>query len=353
MLLSHYKNPDQSHIEKLVEDIAFFHEKGYEFSIVSSGAVGFGMDMVGLTSRPTNLKNIQALASIGQNMLMQQWNQWFQKYNLPVGQILLTYDIIENRQRYLHARDCLQSVLHYKAVPIINENDSVAVDELKFGDNDTLSALTSILMDADLLILFSDIGGLYDHNPHENPQAKRISYMEKINDETYRLIEDRPNELSLGGMASKLKAAEKSAQMGTAVIITDGLKPDLRSLLNGKDVGTFFQPEKKYEKKRKRWIFFNHKIKGKLVVDEGAENALIHHSKSLLPGGIIQIEGQFTEGSIVGIFNTENEMIGKGISQYSSDDIQKIKGQRTDHIVLENGKRFYDEVIHRDNMIIL
>ncbi len=352
VLLNHYKSPDSSGIEQLVSDVASYYEKGVEFSIVTSGAVGFGMDAVGIETRPTNIKNIQALASIGQSLLMQKWSRLFEQYGLRVGQILLTYDIIENRQRYLHARDCLQSVLSYHAIPIINENDSVAIDELKFGDNDTLSALTAILMDADLLILFSDIAGLYEENPHKNPKAKRLSFVEKITEETYNLIDDKQNSLSLGGMTSKLKAAERSTQMGTAVIIADGFSPDLDAILKGKDVGTYFRPEKKYEKKRKRWIFFNHKIKGKIFVDSGAENALISHSKSLLPGGVIGTEGEFSEGSIVGIYNQDHVMIGKGITVYSSSEIDLIKGRRTDEIELEN-KRSNDEVIHRDNMIII
>ena len=353
VLLNHYKNPDQSHIEKLAADIVKYSLKGTEFSIVTSGAVGFGMEVVGLESRPTGIKHIQALASIGQSLLMQKWHQLFEKHDIHVGQILLTYDIIENRQRYLHARDCLQSVLAYHAIPIVNENDSVAIDELKFGDNDTLSALTAILMDADLLILFSDIAGLYDKNPHRYPEAERISYVDKISEHTYSLIEDRQNPLTMGGMKSKLDAAERSTQMGTSVIIADGMNPDLDAILKGKDIGTFFKPEKKYEKKRKRWIFFNHKIKGKIIIDQGAEEALVKHSKSLLPGGIISVEGEFSEGSIVGIYNQNHQMLGKGISQYSNEDIEKIKGQRTEDIRSVQLDNYYDEVIHRDNMIII
>lgn len=353
VLLSHFKESNQSQMVQLVSDIAKFHQRGYEFTIVTSGAVGFGMDVVGLETRPTNLKNIQALASIGQSILMQKWHQLFQQFNLFAGQILLTYDIIENRQRYLHARDCLKSVLSYNTIPIVNENDSVAVDELKFGDNDTLSALTSILMDADLLILFSDIAGLYNRNPHKNYEAERISYIEKITSDTYALIDDKPNELSIGGMTSKLKAAERSTQMGTSVIIADGYHPDLNGILNGKDIGTFFKPEKKYEKKRKRWIFFNHKIKGRIFIDPGAEKALVQHSKSLLPGGITAVNGNFLSGAIVGIFNHEHKMIGKGITHYSSGDIDRIKGLRTDEIKMDDSTFYYDEVIHRDNMIII
>jgi glutamate 5-kinase len=353
VLLAYDRDGMEAEIRRLVDDIVVFRNDGYEFSIVTSGAVGLGMKVLGLETRPTDLKKIQALASIGQTLLMQKWNALFEARGVRTGQILLTYDIIEDRNRFLHARDCLRSLIDFQAVPIINENDSVAVEELKFGDNDTLSALTAILMDAELLVLFSDIDGLFSGNPHRRADAKRISYVDRIDDSLFALIEDRQNGLSLGGMRSKLLAAQRSASMGTGVVITSGLHPNLRDILEGRDVGTFIRPEKKYEKKRKRWIFFNHKIRGRIIVDEGAENALVHGSKSLLPGGIVRTEKDFPEGSIVGIYNLRNEMIGKGITHYSSDEIEKIKGRRTDQVKPLSTKRFYEEVIHRDNMIML
>jgi glutamate 5-kinase len=354
VLLSHDKDLEKEKITKLAEDIVFFRSKGYEFYIVTSGAVGFGMAALGVEARPTDLKKIQALASIGQGLLMQKWNEVFQKYHIPVGQILLTYDVIENRKRFLHARDCLNSLEEYGAIPIINENDTVAVDELKFGDNDTLSAMASNLIEADLLILFTDTDGVYTMNPHKHPDAVRIPLIEEVNDAVFSLIEDKQNQLSLGGMRSKLKAAQMSATAGTGVVITDGYAPALRAILEGKDVGTFIKPENTFVKEKKKWIFFNQKIRGKIFVDQGAENALVNHLKSLLPGGVIRTEENFDEGSLVGVFNTQGEMIGKGIAFYSSEEIERIKGQRTDEIRkdLEGEKRFNEEIIHRDNMIV-
>ncbi|MBN1895121.1 glutamate 5-kinase [bacterium] len=353
VLLAYDRGEREAEIRRLVEDIAAFREKGYEFSIVTSGAVGLGMKELGLDSRPTDIKKIQALASIGQTLLMQKWNALFEARGVRTGQILLTYDIIENRNRFLHARDCLRALIGFKGIPIINENDSVAVEELKFGDNDTLSALAAVLLDADLLVLFSDIDGVFSRNPHRYADAERISYVDRIDDSLFSRIEDKQNGLSLGGMRSKLLAAQRSASMGTGVVITSGMNPNLRDILQGRDIGTFIRPEEKYEKKRKRWIFFNHKIRGKIIVDEGAENALVHGSKSLLPGGIVRTEKEFPEGSIVGIYNLRNEMIGKGITHYSSEDIEKIKGRRTDQVRAFSTKRFSEEVIHRDNMIVL
>jgi len=320
---------------------------------VTSGAVGFGMKILGIEKRPTTLKKIQALASVGQSVLMERWTDLFKQYDIPVGQILLTYDIIENRNRFLHARDCMKSLIDFGAIPIVNENDSVAVDELKFGDNDTLSALTANLMDADLLVLFTDTDGIYDKNPHHYQDARRIRFLDKIADDTFALIEDKQDNYSIGGMASKLKAAQLSVSCGTGVVITDGNTPRLREILQGEDFGTFIKPGKTYAKKRKKWIFFNQKIKGKIYVDDGAEEALVHHMKSLLPGGIVRTERNFLEGSIVGIFNQRDVMIGKGITYYSSSDIERIKGLRTDEVEEKIGEQFYTEIIHRDNMIIL
>ncbi|MCK4812433.1 MAG: glutamate 5-kinase, partial [Candidatus Marinimicrobia bacterium] len=277
----------------------------------------------------------------------------FARNNLNTGQILLTYDIIENRKRFLHARDCMLSLMRYGAIPIINENDSVAVDALKFGDNDTLSALASSLMDADLLILFTNTDGFFTKNPHHCDDAERIGYLDKIDDATFKLIEDKQNHLSLGGMTSKLQAAQRATLSGVGVVISNGFTPNLKGILEGEDIGTYIKPDTKFQKKRKRWIFFNHKIKGKIIVDQGAETALISQTKSLLPGGVLKIEGDFQEGTIVGIFNADQEMIGKGITYYSNSDIEKIKGQRTNNINKAVVNRFYNEIIHRDNMIIL
>ncbi len=354
VLLSHYFDGGKNgQMSQLVRDIASYQKKGYQFAIVSSGAVGFGMNVMGIENRPSGLKKIQALASIGQGLLMQKWNDLFARNNLNTGQILLTYDIIENRKRFLHARDCMLSLMRYGAIPIINENDSVAVDALKFGDNDTLSALASSLMDADLLILFTNTDGFFTKNPHHCDDAERIGYLDKIDDATFKLIEDKQNHLSLGGMTSKLQAAQRATLSGVGVVISNGFTPNLKGILEGEDIGTYIKPDTKFQKKRKRWIFFNHKIKGKIIVDQGAETALISQTKSLLPGGVLKIEGDFQEGTIVGIFNADQEMIGKGITYYSNSDIEKIKGQRTNNINKAVVNRFYNEIIHRDNMIIL
>ena len=352
VLLNHCKDVNAKRINQLIQDVVYFRQKGYTFSIVTSGAVGFGMNLLGIEKRPTALKKVQALASIGQSLLMEKWTTFFQKNGIRTGQILLTYDIIENRKRFLYARDCFNALFEYDAIPIVNENDSVAVDELKFGDNDTLSALTANLVDADLLILFTDTDGVFNKNPYKHRDAECIRFIEQIDDEFLHGIEDKEDELSTGGMKSKLIAARLAAESGTGVIIANGYNPELRAILEGKEVGTFIKPKLTYIKKRKRWIFFNQRIKGKIIVDKGAEDALVNHSKSLLPGGVVRAEKDFSEGSIVGIFNIDDKMIGKGITYYSSKDIVKIKGKKTFQIKSVMGKDCYDEIIHRDNMII-
>jgi len=352
VLLSHYKDVNTKRINQLIQDVVYFKQKGYTFSIVTSGAIGFGMNLLGIEKRPTALKKIQALASIGQSLLMEKWTTFFHENGVRVGQILLTYDIIENRKRFLYARDCFNALFEYDAVPIVNENDSVAVDELKFGDNDTLSALTANLIDADLLVLFTDTDGVFTKNPYKHRDAEYIKYIKEINDEFLRVTEDKEDELSTGGMKSKLMAARLAAESGTSVVITNGYNPKLRAILEGKEIGTFIKPKPTYTKKRKRWIFFNQRIKGKIIVDRGAEEALVRHSKSLLPGGVVRTEKDFYEGSIVGIFNIDNKMIGKGITYYSSKDIAEIKGKKTSQIRSIMGKDYYDEIIHRDNMVI-
>jgi glutamate 5-kinase len=353
VLLSLHKNEGSPELMQLMMDIAAYREKGYEIALVSSGAVGFGMDRLGLETRPPGLKKKQALSAVGQALLMQKWNDLFRLWGIPTGQVLVTYDIIENRKRFLYTRDCLLSLFKYGAIPIINENDTVSVDELMFGDNDTLSALVASLIDADLLILYTDTDGLYTDNPHKNKDAERINVLETIDDSTFDFIDDKANALSLGGMTSKLEAALKSTQGGANVIITSGFTPNLKGILEGEDIGTFIKADARFHSKRKRWIFFNHKIKGKIFVDDGAAKALIKGNKSLLPGGVIKVEGNFIQGNIVGIFDRNNKMIAKGMTYYPSTDIDKIKGKRTGNIDKNKLKKYYDEIIHRDNMIIV
>lgn len=353
VLLSQHNAIERGRVGPLVEDIAALKKEGYEFIIVSSGAVGFGMASMGLTKRPERLKKVQALAAIGQNLLMQDWHRIFSEKQVSIGQILLTYGVLEDRRRYLHAKDCLNALLCFGAIPIVNENDSVAVEELKFGDNDALSAITSLLVDADLLVLFTDTDGLYDKNPNTDADAERIRFIERIDDDLLATIHDRNNGLSRGGMRSKLEAAKRSQESGTGVIIADGLNPELRRILNGEDVGTFVRPNPNRITAKKKWIFFNTKPRGRIIVDEGAAKALSQSTRSLLASGIVRVEGEFSDGAVVAVCAPSGEVIGRGVSYYSSADIERIKGKQTEEIPAIIGKSYYDEVIDRDNLILV
>lgn len=353
VLLSHHNDIDRGRITKLVEDIAALKKKGYEIIIVSSGAVGFGMSSLHLDRRPNKLKNVQALAAIGQNLLMQDWSAIFATQGITIGQVLLTYGVLEDRRRYLHAKGCMNALLEYGAVPIVNENDTVSVEEIKFGDNDALSAITALLTDADLLVLFTDTDGLFDSNPKDNANAARLDFINKVDDNIMALVQDKTNSWSLGGMQSKLTAAKRSSESGTAVVIADGFNPRLADILEGKTIGTFIKPQKSKINGKKKWISFNTKIKGTLVVDDGAAKALAGRRKSLLPSGITAVEGEFKEGAVVGIANLNGEIIARGMTYYSSTDVRRILGKKSEQIEKIIGKTYYDEVIDRNNLILV
>ncbi len=311
------------------------------------------MSSLGIEKRPDKLKNVQALAAIGQNLLMQDWSAIFAKQDIKIGQVLLTYGVVEDRRRYLHAKDCMSALLEYGAVPVVNENDTVSVDELKFGDNDALSAMTALLTDADLLVLFTDTDGLFDSNPKDNVNAARLDFINKVDDNVMAKVQDKTNSWSLGGMTSKLRAAKRSSDSGTAVVIADGFDPRLADIVAGKTVGTFIKPQKSRINGKKKWISFNTKIKGTIVVDDGAAKALSEKRKSLLPSGIVSVEGEFKDGAVVGIANLKGELIARGITYYSSTEVRLIQGKKSEQIAEIIGKTYYDEVIDRNNLILV
>jgi len=339
-------------IKSFVKQISELKKQGKKISIISSGSVGFGMKHLGLKVRPTEIYQVQALASIGQNDLMEMWRGLFKQYDINLGQILLTNDIFEDRKRFLHAKDCIKSLHEYNAIPIINENDTVSIDELQFGDNDRLSALATQLSDADLLILYTDTDGIYTANPKKDKTAKRISIINKIDENIYKTINDDKNSLSKGGMTSKIESAELCAKSGVFVVIANGETSSIKNILDGKDIGTFILGNPKKRKGKKRWILFNKRTHGKIFIDEGAENAIKNSNKSLLSSGIISVEGIFNQDNLIGIYNEKNKRIAKGVSYYSSFEIEKIKGCKTSEIKDILGHKSYDEIINRDNLLI-
>jgi len=340
-------------IEKLVRSISDLHNKGYEVILVTSGAIGAGMGKLNLKERPKNIPQKQAVAAVGQVTLIHLYQKIFAEYGKIVGQLLLTKDDISDRHRYLNGRNTTFALLEQGAIPIVNENDAVVVDEIKVGENDSLSAFVSSLIDADLLIIFSDIDGLYDANPHTNPNAKLISLIETIDDSIRAVAGDAGSKLGTGGMATKIKAAEIATESGTNMIIAHGENPNiLSSIVNGEEIGSLFLKSKKNVKAKKHWLKYSSKKIGNIFVDEGAEKALLKH-KSLLAKGIVKIDGKFEKGDVVSIKNLENKELAVGITSYSYNEVEKIIGKHTKEFEKILGYKDYDEVIHINNMEII
>lgn len=344
---------DERRITHLVDDIADLFKQGKQVVFVSSGAVGAGLKVVGMKHRPTEIKDLQMAAAVGQTRLINCYYQLFAKNQCNISQVLLTHADLKHRQRHLNARNTMLNLLDHRIIPIVNENDVVTVDELRFGDNDMLSALVSALIDADLLIILTSPNGLRQFLA--TGSTKRISYVEEINEEILTLIQPKTDKLSLGGMSSKLQATELALRTGTQVIIASGKQPGiLAQIIQGKDVGTLFGNYQQSAglQKRKRWISYFHRPQGSIVVDEGAQKALQQGGKSLLPSGIKQVEGNFSVGSLVLIKALNGELIGHGLSEYNHQEIEKIMGKHSKEIanlIVSSGR---EEVIHRNNMVI-
>lgn len=318
--------------------------------IVSSGAIGIGMQKLNLNKRPKTISEKQAAAAIGQPELMNIYSNYFNKYQIKVAQVLLTHSEFEDRKLYLNASNTLQALLKYKTIPVINENDTVATDEIKFGDNDTLAALVSILFDADLMVLLTDIDGLY---ANINDKCSLIREVADINNEIEECAQPSSRENTVGGFLSKIKSAKICVNTGIGVLICSGLKKnEITKFLCGESVGTYFYPEQSVLKGKKRYIAYNLKSKGKIMIDAGAVEALRRKGKSLLPSGITEVEGDFELGDCVSIFH-KNSIIAKGITNYDSWIIKKFRGKKTKDIKSEFPELFSDEeIIHRDNMVL-
>ena len=328
-------------------------QTGLEVILVSSGAMASGVKKIGLSARPDELPKRQAVAAVGQAGLMMEYEKAFGRYRLKVAQILLTSEDLSNRKRYLNARNTLNTLLAWRVVPIINENDTVWVEEIKLGDNDNLAAMITLLMDADLLINLTDIDGLFNRDPRVYPDAELITTVTRINQDTEKYAGEIPGALGTGGMTSKIKAAKKVNSAGVPMVIARGDRPNiLLKLFSGQKHGTFFIPQKQRLTSRKCWIAYSLKPKGIITIDEGAVKAILKNGKSLLPSGIVAVKNDFGVGSPVEFQNQRNESLGIGLVNYSSNDINKIKGLKSSRIKQVLGHKSYDEVIHRDNLAI-
>lgn len=343
---------DLSLINALIKDIEALYRKKYQILIVTSGAIVAGLKDLKLGSRPTDLPLKQAASAVGQVKLMHSYSAAFKKYDIPTAQILLTREDLQNRHRYLNARNTMLRLLEKGVIPIINENDTVAVEEIKFGDNDTLSALVALMMDADLLAILTDICGLYTDIPHENKKAKLISYVEKITSSIEKMAKCKGE--GTGGMETKIQAAKMLTESGIPVVIADGREKEiLTKLISCEEIGTFFAPAEQKKKGKKKWIAFSLKSKGQIIVDKGAKEALLKGGKSLLPSGILSVKGTFDSGDSVSITEENGKELARGLANYTNKEIQKIKGLKSSEIKKTLGYKDYDEVIHRDNLVVL
>ena len=346
---------DKNRIMGLSKQVVDLRLRGFSVVLVSSGSIGAGISALGLQKRPGILPELQAAAAIGQGKLIEIYNKCFEKHGYHAAQLLLTRQDFEDRQRYLNTCNTLHSLLNFKTIPIINENDTISVDEITFGDNDILSALVTNLLQADLLILLSSVDGLYTTPPTSGKRCRVLSVVDSISDDIKRLAFKQKTKEGVGGMESKLEAANIATGSGEAVIIANGMQSGILSkIMNYDDVGTLFVPCNKKITSRKRWIGFTVKPKGRVYIDEGALGALQKKGKSLLPSGVVKIDGKFVKGDVVSVVDVVGKReIARGLMNYSADEVQKVKGLRTSLIKKTLGSKPYDEIIHRDNMVLL
>lgn len=345
---------NEERIAALAEELHQLMAGGRKVALVSSGAVGAGMGLLNLSERPRDLAHLQAVAAVGQSYLVQTYDRSLRSHGRHAAQILLTADDLDDRTRYLNVRNTILTLIEYGAVPIINENDTVSVDELQtsFGDNDRLAAMVTNLIRAPLLILLSDVDGLYDGDPRE-PGSKLISTVTKLDDSTFALVRDQKTGLSKGGMASKLAAARMTTLAGESCVIANGREPgNLARIVAGEEVGTLVVGQGQTIPSWKRWIGFTAQPRGFVVLDDGARKAIEKQGRSLLAIGVLDVVGNFYKGDVVALRDVQGAEFARGLTNYSAADILRIRGLRTEAIASALGHRPYEEIIHRDNMAI-
>ena len=348
-------NIDKEKILNLIQQIAYMKRKNIKITLVSSGAINAGVHIMNLKQRPDTIPQKQALAAIGQASLMQIYEDLFSLFKLKCAQILLNHDDFDDRKRLMNFNNAMQAIIDYDVVPIINENDTLAVDEIKVGDNDTLASMIVPAVNADLVIIVSDIDGLYDDNPHTNKDAKLISNVAGITKTIENMAKDASSKVGTGGMITKIKAAKICNEFGCDLAIVNGNQPNvLIDLLEGKEVGTYFDSTPvRHLSSRQHWIMYRSMPKGKIIVDDGARLALVNKHTSLLPKGIVNVEGNFLMSQIVDIVDCNNDLIARGIANYSSDEIRLIKGLNSSEIETVLHYKDYDEVVHANNLVLV
>lgn len=345
---------DKRKIQNLVFQMAKIIDRGIEVIIVTSGAIGAGMSILKKYAKPQSLPELQACAAIGQNQLMKTYEELFKQKSFVTAQILLTQEDLTDRKRYLNAKNTLFTLLEEGAIPIINENDTVSTDEIKFGDNDRLSSLVASLIKVDLLIMLTNVEGLCQYDQKEKRKIRCIRIVEKITRDIENFALNQKSKSGMGGMVSKLQAAKIATSSGIPCIIANGsMKDVLLKVIGGERVGTLFLGNRDAISAKKHWIAYTSRPQGSVKVDNGAKDALVNRQKSLLSSGIIREEGKFDVGDIISIVDESNEEFARGLTNYSSLELKKIKGLKTSQIQGILGYKYYDEVVHRDNLVIL
>lgn len=348
--------PNARGMRALARQIAACRGQGRQPAVVTSGAIGAGMEALGMRARPTRLPELQMAAAVGQGRLMARYSALFAEYGCVTGQVLLTHEDFKDRKRHLNARNTMMSMLRAGVIPIINENDAVAVDEIKFGDNDLLASLVAHLIDADALLLLTTADGL--RRPAAGNRTERVRLVAAVTDEVLALARGKGGALSTGGMASKLMAAREAARAGASVVIADSRRPDvIARVFGGEDEGTLIAPSGRARggaiSGRKKWLAFFLKPQGRIAVDQGARDAIEKKGKSLLPIGVKAVEGDFEQGASIDIAGPGNCVFARGLVDFSARDIRKIMGHKTSEIANVLGACDFEEVVHRDNMALL
>ncbi len=346
---------DARRVGQIAASVAAVRNAGVSVALVSSGAISAGMEELGFERRPRSLPDLQASAAAGQSRLMSAYSAAFHRRGIRVAQVLLTHDDLRDRERHLNARNTLRCLLERDVVPIVNENDTVSVDEIRFGDNDTLAALTTHLLRADALIILSVVPGLLRGGP--GGRSEVVPRVDRIDDSIRALAGGPGSDRSVGGMLSKIEAADMVTRAGEPVIIASGREPRvLPRILAGEEIGTLFLPRRPADRRmggRQRWIAYFHRPRGRIVVDDGARRALEERGGSLLPSGVNAVEGRFSVGDVVEIADRRGEVFARGLTNYESDVLEQLRGMRSGELRKLLGRAVFEEAVHRDNLVLL
>ncbi|MBI1913271.1 MAG: glutamate 5-kinase [Planctomycetes bacterium] len=341
-------------LQSLADQLQRIRAMGKRVALVSSGAIGAGMGRLNLPRRPTDLRHLQACAAIGQSLLMRAYEECLARYDVPTAQLLLTAGDFDSRARYLNARNTLLSLFEWGCLPIINENDTVSVAEIRFGDNDHLAAMVTNLLQAPLLVLLTSVDGLYATDPSGDPGGRPLTTVPEIDARILDMAGSSKTSLGSGGMRSKLRAARLATAAGESVLVANGNIPDILDLLfAAKPVGTLFLPHGGTVPAWKRWLGYTARPRGRLVVDAGARQAVERGGRSLLPIGVVRVAGTFSKGDVVALCDAEGTEFARGLSNYSSADAERLRGLRTEQIAEVLGALPYEEVVHRDNLVVV